>query len=289
MATFLNFIKRFVAPALPQPTEEYEQRFFDKFNSILRIYFNQIDNAIGLLLGGQGGRFLSNPYGAFQDLTTQTAPANTAQVMRFNTTDLANGVTLGSHTASFTASIATANMTVTVATAGSIYLGMTLTGTGVSAGTLVVSQTSGTAGGVGVYVVSISQTTASTTITGAVQSKLVAQYPGIYNLQWSGQFVNKAAAIHEVSVWLRKDGAGAGVDVPGSAGLISVNAKHGSFNGGAIVGWNYFVELQAGAFVELWWSTPDVDAYIIEYPADTAPVRPSTASVIATMTFVSAV
>jgi hypothetical protein len=277
-----------VAPRLPSSPNPPDALYLDQLNNVLRLYFNQIDSLLGSLAGGRGGRFLDIPYGAFQDTTIQTAPANTAQVMRFNTTDFTNGVTLGSHTASFTASMATTNMTVTVATAGSIYLGMTLTGTGVSAGTLVVSQTSGTAGGVGVYVVSISQTTASTTITGAVQSKLVAQYPGIYNLQWSGQFVNKAAAIHEVSVWLREDGAGAGVDVPGSAGLISVNAKHGSFNGGAIVGWNYFVELQAGEFVELWWSTPDVDAYIIEYPANTAPVRPSTASIIATMSFVSA-
>jgi len=292
MATspLINRLIPTVAPRLPSSPQPPDQLYLDQLNNILRLYFNQIDGTLGPLAGGQGGRFLNIPYGAFQDTTTQTAPANTAQVMRFNTSDLTNGVTLGSHIASFTASIGAASttMTVTVATAGSIYLGMTLTGTGVSAGTLVVSQTSGTAGGVGVYVVSISQTVASTTITGTVQSKMVVQHPGIYNLQWSGQFVNVAAAIHEVSVWLRKDGIGPALDVVGSAGLVSVNAKHGAFNGGAIVSWNYFVELQAGEFVELWWSTPDVDTYIIQYPAGVAPVRPSTASVIATMSFVSA-
>jgi hypothetical protein len=210
--------------------------------------------------------------------------------MRFSQTDFTNGITLESHTASFTASIGAASttMTVTVATAGSIYLGMTLTGTSVSAGTRVVSQTSGTAGGTGVYVVSISQTTASTTISGTVQSKIVVQNSGLYNLQWSGQFVNQAAAIHEISVWLRQDTAGAAVDIPGSAGLISVNAKHGAFDGGAIIGWNYFIELQAGEYVEIWWSTPDTSAFITQYPATTGPVRPATASVVATMTFVSA-
>jgi hypothetical protein len=117
-----------------------------------------------------------------------------------------------------------------------------------------------------------------------VQSKLVVATAGIYNLQWSGQFVNEAAAIHEISVWLRKNGT----DVVGSTGQVSVNAKHGAFHGGAIVSWNYLVSLTAGEYVELWWSTPDVDAYLTSYVAGTSPTRPTTASVIATMTFVSA-
>jgi hypothetical protein len=289
MATLINLIKKIVAPALPQPPDEFEQGFFNKFNNVLRLYFNQLDRALSLLLGDQGGQYISFPYGAFEDTTTQTAPANTAQVMRLNQVDFANGVTLGSHTATLTASIATTNMTVTVATAGSIYLGMTLTGTGVSAGTLVSSQTSGTAGGVGVYVVSISQTVSSTSITGTIQSKITVGSAGTYNLQWSAQFINTAAAIHEISVWLRQDTSGAAVDITGSAGLISINAKHGAFDGGAIVGWNYFLALAANEYVELWWSTPDASAYITHYPASTSPVRPSTASVVATMTFVSAV
>lgn len=289
MGILVNLIKKFVAPALPYPPTEYERGFFDKFNSILRLYFNQIDSALALLFGDKGGKYLSFPYGAFQDITTQTAPTNVAQVMRLGLVDFANGVSLESQVATLTASIALTNMTVTTATADSIYLGMTLTGTGVSAGTMVMSQTSGTLGGVGVYVVSISQTTASTVMTGSVQSKMVVSTPGIYNLQWSGQFTNSGAAIHEISVWLRQDAAGAAIDIPGSAGVVSLAAKHGSFNGGAIVGWNYFISLQANEYVEIWWSTPDVAAYIVEYPASISPVRPSTASVVATLTFVSAV
>jgi hypothetical protein len=103
-------------------------------------------------------------------------------------------------------------------------------------------------------------------------------------LQWSGQFVNLAAAIHEISVWLRKNGT----DVVGSTGQVSVNAKHGAFDGGAIVSWNYLVSLNANDYVELWYSTPDVDAYLTSYVAGTSPTRPATASVIATLTFVSA-
>jgi len=280
------------SPNLLVSPDDYDKRYQEQFNNALRIYFNQLDNTFqSLLATTPGGAFLRFPHGAFQDSTTQTAPANTAQVMRFDTTDYTNGVSLGSHTAVFTGTIndgtppgAGTVLTVSAITSGTIYLGMTLTGGAISAGTKVVSQTSGTAGGVGAYVVSISQERTSLTITGTVQSEIVVSQPGIYNLQWSGQFVNLGAQIHEISVWLRTNGT----DVVGSAGQVSVNNKHGAFNGGAIVSWNYLVSLNANEYVELWYSTPDVDSYLTSYVAGTSPTRPATASVIATMTFVSA-
>ena len=36
----------FRAPALPCPPKEYIAQDFEEFNKILRIYFNQIDNAL---------------------------------------------------------------------------------------------------------------------------------------------------------------------------------------------------------------------------------------------------
>jgi hypothetical protein len=274
------------SPSLPVGPLEYDQRYQDQLLNVLRLYFNTLDNTFGSLLGvgGGGGKFIRFPYGAFQDTTVQTAPANTAQVMRFNTTDLTNDVSVVPRTAVFTGSISTTNLTVATMTSGAIYLGMTLTGGAITAGTKVVSQTSGTAGGAGVYVVSISQTRTSLTITGSVASEITVAQAGIYNLQWSGQFINVAAQIHEVSVWIRVNG----VDVVGSTGRVSINAKHGAFDGGAIPAWNYLIELQANEYVELWWSTPDVDTYITSFVAGTSPVRPATASVIATLTFVSA-
>jgi hypothetical protein len=50
MALIYNVIKRFVAPALPQASQEYDQKYFDKFNSILRLYFNQLDQLLGQLV-----------------------------------------------------------------------------------------------------------------------------------------------------------------------------------------------------------------------------------------------
>lgn len=56
-------------------------------------------------------------------------------------------------------------LTVTVLGSGTVWPGATLAGTGVLSGTMVLSQISGTANGVGTYLVSVSQTVASTTIT----------------------------------------------------------------------------------------------------------------------------
>ena len=84
---------------------------------------------------------------------------------------------------------------------------------------------------------------------------------------------------------------GAGVDIGGSTGLVSIPARKSAVpgeEGHLIVGWNYFVELQANEFVEIWWSTTSAQVTLEAYPATTGPVRPSTASVIATLSFVSA-
>lgn len=32
------------APSLPLPPEEYNKRYFDQFNNVLRLYFNQLSN-----------------------------------------------------------------------------------------------------------------------------------------------------------------------------------------------------------------------------------------------------
>lgn len=63
--------------------------------------------------------------------------------------------------ATFTASLSGTTMTVTAVSSGAIPIYDLLNGLGVSNGTFVLSQVSGTAGGVGVYSVSTSQTVAS--------------------------------------------------------------------------------------------------------------------------------
>jgi len=115
-------------------------------------------------------------------------------------------------------------------------------------------------------------------------SKITVVNSGVYNLQWSGQFENADTQLHDASVWIRVNGT----DVVGSDSLISVPNKHGGVNGHTIAAWNYFVQLNAGDYVELWWSTDDAQVSLQYYAAGTSPTRPTTASVIATLSFVSA-
>ena len=112
-------------------------------------------------------------------------------------------------------------------------------------------------------------------------TKLTVAQAGIYNLQWSGQFENTASADHDVRVWLKINGT----VVVGSTGFFAVPSKHGSVNGHALVGWNYFLSLNANDYVELWWETDSTLVSIQAYAASGN--YPSTASLIATMTFVS--
>lgn len=114
-------------------------------------------------------------------------------------------------------------------------------------------------------------------------SRMNVRNAGIYNLQWSGQFQNTDTQLHDVTVWLRKNGS----DITGSAGFISIPNSHGGVNGHAIIGWNYFLELAANDYIEIYWSATNASISLQFYPTGTSPTRPSTASVIATMNYVS--
>lgn len=114
-------------------------------------------------------------------------------------------------------------------------------------------------------------------------SRMNVRNYGIYNLQWSGQFQNTDTQLHDVSVWIRKNGT----DVAGSAGFISIPNSHGGVDGHIVVGWNYFVELAANDYVELYWSATNAAISLQYYPTQTSPTRPSTASLIATLNYVA--
>jgi hypothetical protein len=66
-----------------------------------------------------------------------------------------------------TGSIAAQVLTVSAVTTGVLTAGQTISGTGVTAGTQVLNQLTGTPGGIGTYQVSVAQTVASTAITGS--------------------------------------------------------------------------------------------------------------------------
>ena len=116
-------------------------------------------------------------------------------------------------------------------------------------------------------------------------SKITVVNSGIYNLQWSGQFENTDNASHDVSVWIKVNGS----NVLGSNSIVGMSPRYSAGNYfHTIAAWNYFVQLNAEDYVELWWSTDNAAVSLQTYAAGTSPTRPTTASVIATLSFVSA-
>jgi hypothetical protein len=132
----------------------------------------------------------------------------------------------------------------------------------------------------------------SNTVGLGIGSKMIATVPGIYNLQFSTQFQNTDNAIQDISIWLRQgNDGGASADIPGSTGYVSIPARKSASAGQEaheIIGWNYYVSMAANDYIQIYWSTTLASVTIQTYAASTGPTRPSTASVVATMTFVSA-
>jgi len=277
-------LNRVVAPRLPIATNQYDPNYLNELNNILRLYFNQLDNILGQLRTGSGaidGSGLRIPYGAFSDTAFTTLNGG-----------INNSVT--TITVVSTAGFLTAGE-IRIASEVIIYTGKTATTfTGCTRGARGSANAAHSTGAIVTKIQSPVANTAvpmfmnttdfSNTVTIVDQYKLTATKAGIYNLQWSGQFNNTDTTEHDASVWLRING----VDVPGSTGFIAVVSTHGGINGHGIIGWNYYVQLTAGQYVEIWWSTTDEKLTLECYGPQTSPTRPSTASVVATLSFVSA-
>lgn len=265
----------------------YDSQSINLTNTQLRIYFNTLDKVTAqldnVLNSNTGGTAINFPYGAFEDSTTQTAPANTAKLISFNTTDYSNGVSLGSRTVTFTGSRTLTTLTVS-GSVGTIYLGMALTGSGVPPNTFITAFLTGT-GGDGTYTTSTSGTIASTTINGSITSKIIVANAGIYNYQFSLQSENTDTALHDMNIWTAQNG----VYIPGSNGLVSVPNSHGGVNGHSVQGWNQMIKMAAGDYIEQYWSTDSVLVTIPYYAAGTGPVRPSTPSIAVSLSFVSSI
>lgn len=107
---------------------------------------------------------------------------------------------------------------------------------------------------------------------------------GHYNFQFSAQLVNIDSVAHDASIWPRKNG----VDVANACTDITVPSKHGSINGAAVAAWNFFLDLVAGDYVELMWSTDSTTVSINYTAARTSPVRPAIPSLIVTVNEVAA-
>lgn len=115
MSIWANIVKRFKAPSLPKPMQEYDRAYFDSLVNILRLYFNQLDNLLEQIVNGSpvnvnfyGGALdafgrarFSQPYTLFDSQN------------RYEKNDLWSETTAGSATVTYTANESTVNLNVT--------------------------------------------------------------------------------------------------------------------------------------------------------------------------------
>lgn len=122
-------------------------------------------------------------------------------------------------------------------------------------------------------------------------SRITPNYSGLYNLQFSAQVQNTGNAPHDIFFWLKQYTAATATlaNITGSTGKVGIPARK---NPGDpfhdIKGWNYYVSMATGDYLEIYWSTTNgTDVTIPFYAASGTPTKPSTQSVVATMSFVS--
>ena len=107
---------------------------------------------------------------------------------------------------------------------------------------------------------------------------------GIYNLQYSAQFTNTSSLEQDISVWFRLNG----VDIPKSNGEYMIGPRHGSLvDGRLITALNFFIQMNAGDYAEIVWSTTNTSVSLQNIPAQTSPTRPASPSIIVTMQYVA--
>ena len=280
--------KRIINPAppnLPLGTDTYERRYQDQFSNVLRLYFNQLKNALGELFGVNGGRYVEFPNGAFfQDgyttLTANMTNNSTTPIQVTSTADFfaPGGLIIGNEIIKYTGKTATTFTGITRGAYGSTNTAHTA-GVSVSEAQTLASSSVSTA-------LTLLQTTVSNgvSIDPTDKTKIVHSIAGIYNIQFSIQMLTYDGTIDNVTIWFRLNG----VDIPYSAGIATIPGIHGGNPGTAIISWNLVQPLNAGDYVQLLFASTTGNTVAATYPPGTSPARPASPSIIVTSTFVSA-
>lgn len=115
-------------------------------------------------------------------------------------------------------------------------------------------------------------------INGGSNSQITATYSGVYNFQFTTQIVSGSASSKTVYIWISRNGTDLGY-----------TAKDVILSGSADVNeatWNFNLDLAAGEYVEMKWSSDDIDASLNSEAASTP--HPGVASAVVTINFISA-
>lgn len=272
-------------PRLPAAPVEYNAQFIEQYSNILRLYFNLLKNFNQLLVSNTGGALLRFPNGAFhQDGTTTLTAAMTnvsttpIQVVSTAQFENAGHLLIGNELVAYTGKTSTTFTGITRGVYGTTNVAHAI-GVNVSEAQGVTSSTASSN-------IKFDTTDASNgvAIDTVDTSKVVFAVAGYYNIQFSAQLLNYTTSDDNVTFWWQQNGT----DIPYSAGIQAVPAKHGTSAGAAIVSWNIVLPMAAGDYIQLLYASESGNTVVATYPAGVAPTHPVSPSVILTATFVSA-
>lgn len=121
------------------------------------------------------------------------------------------------------------------------------------------------------YPIPLNTTEFSNGVSTAVgdNTKIVVSQSGLYNIQFSTQFVSTNSAAKDVYIWARKDGQ----DIPDSATRLTISGNDVY----TVAAWNFVVSLNPNNYFQLMWATTNTTASITAPTATAfAPGIPST-------------
>lgn len=117
-------------------------------------------------------------------------------------------------------------------------------------------------------------------------SQITFANEGVYNIQFSLQLVNTDNTTQDIDVWFRKNG----VDIANSNSRFGLAPRKSALDPYHVIASLNFVDsFMPNDYLQLYWCTSNVLAYIESYAAGTTPTRPAIPSVILTATFVSSI
>ena len=115
-------------------------------------------------------------------------------------------------------------------------------------------------------------------------TKIYADRAAIYNWQLSVHLHNTDSQAHYFELWGRKNG----LDIPNSRFKYSVPSSHGGQAGTIIPSQNFFIDMNAGDYVEIYWARDNAGISIAYHGPETSPAKPAAPSLLLTVSEVAA-
>jgi hypothetical protein len=134
------------------------------------------------------------------------------------------------------------------------------------------------------YAIALNTTDYSNGIYVSNTSRINVRNYGIYNIQFSLQYKNTTNDGQDVDIWFKKNGT----NVAGSNSRFHMPARKSTSDPSHLIAaMNYFLEMNAGDYVEVMWRTTDTGVSLEQYPTSSSPDRPSIPSAIITASYIA--